>query len=209
MADWGSFFLSAPDHASAGSEPTTVTVPGNATEVVARATGTLISVAYADDNTVLVTMPSTASYDDMALAATQLQYIFGAFGTNDLGWLTVTAKGILGLADSSDVGPYPDYIPIVGFVTLTPSLARPIRLISSGEFLAVASITVSFDSDGELAFDGVKNVRLIAPQWTNLSNTTWVWNADIKPGPGQSWPAFSVTFTGTPGTVINLATLVG
>ncbi len=205
---WGSFFVSAPTHGSTGAAPTVVTVPGNATEVVARAAGAAFTVSYVDDNTVNLVMPETADFTDMETIANQLLYVFGTFGTDDLGWLTVTARGILGLADTSDPGSAPDYVPIVGIVTLTPSLSRPVRLISTGEFMPVAPVTVTFDSDGELAYDGIKNVRLIAPQWTNLSNTTWRWIADIKPGPGQSWPGFSVNFTGTPGTIINLATLV-
>jgi hypothetical protein len=127
----------------------------------------------------------------------------------DIGWLTVVASGIEALADSSDSGGSPDYNPLVGTVVLTPSTTRPLRVVSLGILIAVGPVTVVFDSEGELSYDGVKDVRLVAPQWPDLSNTEWRWQASVTPGPGQSWQPFSGSFTGAPGSTFNLATLLG
>lgn len=213
MAALGSFVLltsSAGTGGGGGALPSLVTVPGNAAAIVARAlaSSALFTATETDANTVELEFPTLLTLDDVFTLSNQLNYVFGVLGEDELGWLTVTAKGILGLADTSDAGVAPDYVPVVGTVTLTPGLSRPIRIISTGQFLAVSSITATFDSDGELAFDGEKNIRLIAPQWDQLSSTTWRWTADVRPGPGQNWQAFTVNFTGLPGDVINLASLI-
>lgn len=126
----------------------------------------------------------------------------------ELGWLTITAAGILGLADSADVGAVPDALPVVGSVTLTPSITKPLRINSSGQILFVGTINAVFDVAGVLSYDGVSNVRIIAPQWSDLSNTAWRWTADIRPGSGQNWTPWSVSFTGSPGETVNLSSLI-
>lgn len=192
-----------------GSGGSNVTVPGNAEDILTRAAGAIFTVEEVDDDNVTLILPAFLdSEDDIDTLSSQLMYVFGPVSGDELGWLTVTAKGILGLADSSDVGGDPDSIPVTGTVTLTPGISRPIRIISTGQFLAVAPVVVDFDEDGELAYDGIKTVHLIAPQWTDLSNTTWSWTADVRPGPGQTWQPFSVSFTGAPGDTVNLASLV-
>ena len=125
-----------------------------------------------------------------------------------LGWLTVSAAGIVGSADSNDTGLEPDYVPIVGTVTFTPTFTRPIRINSSGRFLAMATINARFDSNGILTYDDQVDCRLIAPQWTELSDTEWQWRANIVPGGGQSWNSFEVLFSGAPGDRVNLASFL-
>ncbi len=211
MADWGEFFVMNPTATGGegGGGGTTVGVPGNATAIVARAADADFDVVFVDANTVTLTIPSSvSSQDDMYNIATQLAYVFGVVSSGDLGWLTVTAKGILVLADSSDAGGAPDYIPVIGTVSLTPTLSKPTRRISTGEFVPAAPVVATLDSDGELSYDGQKNVRILAPQWSDLSNTTWRWAFEVRPGPGQSWSPFSGSFTGTPGTTINLSAFV-
>lgn len=214
MADLGTFFVVGGASAGPGGGgggaglPTTVTVPGNAAAIVLRAVGALFDATEVDADTVEVTFPSGLTVEQIFLMANQLNFAFGVLSEDELGWMTVTARGILGLADSADADLAPDYIPVVGTITLTPTLSRPIKIVSTGQFLAVASITATFDSDGELSYDGSKNVRIIAPEWPQLSNTTWRWTAEIRPGPGQNWQSFSVSFTGLPGDVVNLGSLL-
>lgn len=217
MVDQGSFVLLS---TFGGVQPTEVTVPGNAAAIVARAVAlpTLFTATVIDADTVMVTFPSELTVDQLFTLASQMTSSFHEVGEGELGWLTVTARGILGLADSADEGSAPDYIPVVGTVTLTPTrtptatptkgLLQPIRVISTGQFLVVATVTATFDSDGELSYDETKNVRLIAPKWDQLSDTEWEWRADIRPGPGQNWAGWSVHFSGAPGDVVNLASLL-
>ena len=208
MADLGTFVL-FPTSSGGGGEavPFAVDVPGNAVAIAARAvTATdLITVTADGTDSVEITWPVGATFEEMMEISSALSYIFGSVMEGELGWLTVEAKGILGFADSSDPGGAPDYVPVAGTVTFSASLSRPIRILSTGEFLAVAPISATFDSDGELSFDGEKDVRIIAPLWTGLSNTTWRWNFDVRPGPGQTWSPFSGNFTGSPGETVNIA----
>ena len=208
MASLGTFASVVALGGGGGGGAATVTVPGNALAIVARAAGTDITVTFVDPNTVTVGLPAAVGYEQMMLLATDLVYVFGTVAANELGWMTITAKGIEAIADSSDPGGAPDYNPVVGTVVLTPSLTRPIRVLASNQFISMAPITATFDSDGELSFDGQKNVRIVAPGWTGLSRTDWRWNAEVRPGPGQSWSSFSVSFTGLPGSIVNLATLL-
>lgn len=199
-------FAAGSSVSTAGS---TVAVPGNAAEVVARAGGSLLTVEEIDASSVSLILPTFIDSDEeIDEISSQLLYVFGPVADIDVGWLTVTAQGILGLADSSDASGVPDYIPVVGTVTLSPTITKPIRIISLTQFIALAPFTATFDSDGELSYDGIKNVRIIAPLWSDLSNTSWKWQADIRPGSGQSWGSFSGSFTGAPGSVFDLASLL-
>jgi hypothetical protein len=193
---------------SGGGAGTNVAVDGDATAVVARSGGSLFLLSAADANNVTLSMP--ADFDNISdadLFAAQLTYVFGSEAT-DLGWLTVTARGVQMYADTADAGGAPNHVPISGTVVFTPGLSKPVKRVSTNEILAIAGATASFDAGGELSFDGEEDIRLIAPQWTDLSNTTWKWTATFNPGPGQNWQSFSVVFTGTPGAVIDLGTLV-
>lgn len=125
-----------------------------------------------------------------------------------LSWLTVSAAGIVGSADSADAGKDPDYTPVAGTVTFVPTFSRPIRLISEQKFFAVAATSATFDSSGELTFDGGKDVRLIAPLWAELSDQTWKWRATVRPGGDQGWASFEIEFTGAPGDVVDLASFL-
>ena len=184
-------------------------VPGNGPDVVARGAGAIFSVEEVDDNTVALTLPDTFdAVADTNTITTQLAYVFGSSGDDELGWLTVIAAGILGLADSADVGGAPDYVPVVGTATLTPSIAKTLRSTSPSQFIGLVPLTATFDSNGDLSYDGVKDLRILAPLWTELSNTTWKWLVDVRPGPGQTWPGFSGSFTGAPGSVFDIATLL-
>lgn len=214
MAALGSFVVLTPSATSGGGGggalPTIITVPGNAAAIVARAleSEALFTATEVDSDTVEVTFPVGLTLEELFEMSNQMNYVFGTLGADDLGWMTVTAKGVLGLADGADTGPAPDYVAVAGTIEITSGLARPVRILSTGQFLVLSKISATFDSDGELFFGGNKNVRLVAPQWAQLSNTTWRWTAEFKPGPGQNWQSFSVTFTGLPGDVINLATLI-
>lgn len=207
MANLGSFVFGLLAGGGGGG-PMTIAVPGNAASVVARGTEVGVTVVSVDPNTVELVLPTEMTYVALQELLNELTYVFGSASGSELGWLTVTAKGILGMADSSDADAAPDYVPVAGIVTLTPSLSRPVRLLASGQFLAVSPIVATFDSDGELSLDGVKNVRIIAPQWTGLSRTDWRWSFEVRPGPGQSWSGFSGSFTGVRGALINLASFI-
>jgi hypothetical protein len=191
-----------------GGAGTAVATPDAASLVAPRAAGMLFSVVEADPDSVTLSMP--ADFDnlfDPGLFASQLTYVFGG-DVNELAWLTVSAHGKQLSADSADAGSDPDYAPIAGTVLFTPTLARPIRRLSNNDILGVAPALATFDAKGELTFDGGEDVRLLAPLWSDLSNTAWRWTATIQPAPGQSWRQFSVNFTGAPGAVINLGSLV-
>ena len=212
MANIGEFIVGYPSAAGGGTggdgTSTEVIVPGNADAIVARSMGMLVTVEKIDANHVTVGYPGGASLSQIRTIANQLSYLFGAPAVDEIGWLTVTAKGLLGYADGADEDSAPDYTPVVGQVVFTPELPGTIKLVTTNRFFAVAGVTATFDSDGELSYAGQKNIRLIAPQWSELSNKTWRWIASVQPGPGQSWTPFTVFFTGAPGAVINLATLL-
>jgi hypothetical protein len=191
-----------------GSSGTNVPVDGNATEIEARADGTIFSISETDPDMVVLTLPGSLSSADIPEMVEQLNDVFAPPSDPPSGWMTVVLSGIQAFADTSDVGGEPDTIPMSGTVTLTPGLSRPIRQISTRDFFAVAPTVAAFDGDGDLAYAGSKGVRLVAPEWTDLTNTSWRWTAEVRPGPGQTWDAFSVTFTGAPGETVNLADLV-
>lgn len=204
MPDLGSLFTLS--YGAVGSGSLNVVTVSDPDAVVARAVGSLITVDYGEDpGSVTFAFPSTLTAKIVSDISGQLNYIFSEPNPGDLGWMTITAKGIVGLADSADDGGVPDYIPVAGFATLTPTLSQPIRIIPTGQFLAVASVTATFDSDGELSFDGQKKLRVIAPKWTGLSKTDWSWAVEVRPGPGQSWSPFTTTVTGAPGSTVDLA----
>lgn len=191
-----------------GSSGTDVPVAGNAAEVESRAVGTIFTVEEEDPNLVVLTLPSELDSTDVPEMADQINDVFAPPSAVISGWLTVTAKGILVMADTADANGSPDYVPVAGTVTLTPNTTKPLRQLSTGDILLTSVVVATFDSNGVMSFDGVSDVRVIAPQWSDLSNTAWKWQAEVRPGAGQSWSAWSVSFTGAPGATVNLSSLL-
>lgn len=206
MTHRGSFVVL--ENSVSGGGEAIVAVPGNADVLVLRSEATAVDVIKVDDDHVTVALPAESDVTDFLNVLNQAIWVFGAPAEDEIGWIAVTAKGILGMADSSDEGPNPDYVPVTGTITLVPEVSGPIRLVSSGRFFAVAGLTCTFDSDGELSYDGGKNVRVVSPLWQELSNQDWRWVATVAPGFDQSWTPFTVPFTGAPGSVVNLANLL-
>lgn len=215
MAHLGTFIVGLPAYgAGTGSvepepvepEPTVITVPAGTAQAFAdrAAQNPYLDVTVMDPNTVsvLVTLPTTMTPEDFNAFSDSM--LFALSGDIPFGWFSITAKGVLGLADSGDSGSTPDYIPVVGTVTFFPSFAKPIKIVSQNAFLAISGAQATFDSDGELSYDGVKGVRLISPQWDDLSDNAWTWKAQVRPGPGQSWEGFDATFTAAPGATVDL-----
>ncbi len=207
MVARGSFVVFGGGSGGGGGEAI-VAVPGNSAQIVARAADTDVTVTALDADHVSVALPASTGIENFLDLMNQLIYVFGAPGEDEIGWITVSAKGILGMADSSDPGPNPNYVPVTGTITFVPEITGVVRLLTTGRFFAVAPVTCTFDSDGELSYDGGKTVRLISPLWSELANKAWKWTATVSPGFGQSWDAFVVQFTGAPGTTVNLASLL-
>lgn len=208
MADRGSFVVIGEGGAGGGGGEAIIAVPGNSAALLTRAGDTDVSLTSLDSDHVSVALPASTGIEGFLALLNQMIWVFGSPGDDEIGWLTVSAKGILGMADSSDAGPNPDFLPVTGTITFVPEVTGVVRLVSTGRFFAVAPVTCTFDGDGELSYDGGKSVRLIAPQWSELANTSWKWTATVSPGFGQSWDSFVVQFTGAPGSVINLASLL-
>jgi len=155
--------------------------------------------------TVVLTLPEAFTDDEVPELVSQLNEVFAPPTDITTGWLTLTAEGLQAYADTSDVGGAPDYVAVVGTVVLTPGLVKPIRRVTTGELFFPSAVTATFDSNGVLSYDGVADVRVVAPQWSELSRTDWKWTAEVKPGPGQAWQAWGASFSGAPGATINLA----
>lgn len=139
----------------------------------------------------------------------------------DIGYLTVTGRAVLGLADSNDAGGQPDQVAATATVTFTPVLGNVDSLVAVSDDLLVLpqAITCTLRSDGRLVppSDGVKappdpdaepEVHLIAPNQASLSYTGWSWQASFAPIQPQSWNPFRRVFSGAPGDTISLAQLV-
>ena len=205
MPNLGSFIVFAPTGGADVAPTNLVTVPGNAEDYIERAEGTGLVLTMVDENTLSIVLPDSEDPEAVLELATALQYVFTAPVSPDIGWFAVTAAGILGMADSSDADLAPDYVPVVGSVTFIPSFNRPIKIVSSNRFFAVTPTVAEFDSDGELSYQGGKQVRLISPVWDDLSSNDWSWTAQVRPGPGQSWEGFDVTaMRPAPGTTVDL-----
>lgn len=210
MASVGQFILGFPTSFSTGggggtAGATLVEVPGNAAEIVARSAGSGLTITEVGADSVEVVFPAEATANEMQDLAISLLQIFGAAAEPNIGWFTVTAKGMIGMADSSDAGSRPDYIPVLGTVTFFPNFALPIKIVSTNTFFSVGASQAVFDSDGELSFDGEKTIRLISPAWDDLSANDWQWVAQVRPGPGQNWQGWDASFTAAPGDTVDLS----
>ena len=133
-----------------------------------------------------------------------------------IGYITVVAKGLLGIADSSDADTKPDGVPLVARVEFTASNARPVIAIGENPqtIIPLAKITCDLDANGNLrppndgtdtGADASGSLRLVAPDGPGIDYTGWQWTAKFSPGPGQSrWQYFSITFGGTGGETVDL-----
>lgn len=141
---------------------------------------------------------------------------------SSVGFLTVTGRLVLGMGDSVDPGNEPDMLPAAGTVTFTPNLPGTFPLVSLADSLMIAPATVkaaldeagnivppSDGGDADPATGGTAGVFLVAPQQpTVLSNIDWTWTVSFAPATGQRWKPFSRSFTGKPGDVLDIATLI-
>lgn len=138
----------------------------------------------------------------------------------DIGYLTVSGKASLGLADSNDAGEQPDRVAATAIVTFTPLLGTQdvIVAVADDEIVMPQPIKCTLDSTGRLVppADGVgaapdpsapKYVQLIAPNQASLNYTGWSWRATFAPIAPQNWNPFSRVFTGAPGDTVSLAQL--
>lgn len=133
-----------------------------------------------------------------------------------VGYITVVAKGLLGIADSNDGGTQPDAVPLVARVEFTASNARPVVAIAEDPqvIIPLAKITCDLDANGNLrppndgtdtGADASGSLRLVAPDGPGIDYTGWQWTAKFSPGPGQSrWQVFTVTFGGVGGQTVDL-----
>lgn len=127
-----------------------------------------------------------------------------------IGYITVSAKGVLAGTDSNDAGSVPDAIPLSASVVISPSISRPIAsTLGDNTVIALGRINCTLDSSGILRppGDDTGEVRLIAPQQDSITIRDWTWKASFTPtlGTSQSWAAFDITFTGAPGEIVVLA----
>lgn len=112
--------------------------------------------------------------------------------------------------DSDDSGKAPDLIAVGGRVEITPSLTKPLRVLTVPPRV-VSHDTLKFNIDpdsGELIHqDGTVGVFLIDSRDPNLDPQDWTYTANVIPNKGRSW---SVTFRGPEegSTVVDLGTIV-
>lgn len=137
-----------------------------------------------------------------------------------VGYITVVAKGLLGIADSTDGSTQPDGVPLVARVEFVASNTRPVVAIGETPqvIIPLAKITCDLDASGNLRppNDGINtgadasgSLRLVAPDGPGIDYTGWQWRATFTPGAGQtSWQAFSVSFGGSNGATIDLGQML-
>lgn len=105
--------------------------------------------------------------------------------------------------DGSDLGLYPDWVPVVGSkFTLTPSVSGTLVHTNpfTGEKIAVTirPVEAVLNANGVLVSTLGLPVNIASGEDPNLSATGWVWRA-------VSQNFSPITFNGSPGTVVNLA----
>lgn len=129
-----------------------------------------------------------------------------------VGYITVTAEGLVGLIDSDDVGNQPDQSIMVATVELRPSITGPIVAVDEvgvKPLIAVDTVEVLLDASGVLrpTDDPVGNVRLVAPMQKSISPSNWIWTATFIPAATQDWEQFEVSFSGSPGDTVDLGSV--
>lgn len=133
---------------------------------------------------------------------------------DEVGWITVSGKGLLALADSTDPDSRPDARPMNGEVILSAvDLDGPVVALTSSTIVPIGTITAGFlegelrppknGEKGELDPEGALNI--VAPLQDELSHVGWLWEAWVKPGADAGWPEFRIRFTGAPGETVDLA----
>lgn len=130
----------------------------------------------------------------------------------DLSTFRVVGRFVRGVADATDDDQDPDVVPIAAAkITFTPSLNPPIfRIPGAAEPITVyqESIVATTDADGYLKVANDPNPGVILP-WgldPDIVPTGWTWSVVIDPIGNFPKRVFSIA--GTPGEVINLATVV-
>lgn len=141
---------------------------------------------------------------------------------DSIGYLTVTGRGVLGYADSADVGDQPDQVVAVATITFVPVVTGVDALVSLPDdmFIFPQTIKCSLNSNGRLvppadglssdpAPSAVTHVQLIAPRQDSLNFQGWSWLAKFSPpSSAAGWNPFQRAFTGAPGDEISLAQVI-
>jgi len=133
-------------------------------------------------------------------------------------YITIDARNMFGVADSTDPDPNPDLLPAVGTVAFTSSLKAPTTILSTQTILSLGTVIATIDGSGTLrppvdgqtasGFDA-DELRLICPNSPDLLDVGWTWTASFRPQQGQTWQAFTISgITGNPGDTVTLTTLL-
>lgn len=121
-----------------------------------------------------------------------------------VGWMTVDASVILGLADTSDAGEEPDAVAAIGSVLFTPPPeAAQLWVYDPGQILLLQQVAGVLTADGIVTSDGVP-IQLVAPVQDAISVQWWKWSAKFTPDASQSWQSFTTTFLGSPGDTVKI-----
>lgn len=123
-----------------------------------------------------------------------------------VGFLTLTGKVLLGLADSDDPGDQPDAGRLVANVTITPSIDYVVVVADESVIALPPRIQASLNAGGQLVApaDGKgepgtsTSLRLIAPDQPAIHRVGWRWVIDIAPVDGESFAAIQVFLSGGP-----------
>lgn len=125
-----------------------------------------------------------------------------------VGWLTVTGRSLLGIADSIDAGNVPDVLTPAANVTIKASIDRVV-VIADKTILNFPpdGITASLDAEGRLVApaDGIgvvgtsTNITLVAPDQSTISHVGWRWEITVRPADGKAFTPYEVYITGAPG----------
>lgn len=120
-----------------------------------------------------------------------------------VGYMTLTGKVLLGLADSDDDGEQTDASAAVATVTITPSIPGVV-VVADESVVRLTTIRAALNASGQLVApaDGQSTVgtstslRLIAPDQAAISEVGWQYVIDIAPVDGKSFTKFTVFLTG-------------
>lgn len=132
-----------------------------------------------------------------------------------VGYLTLTGKVLLGIADSDDPGEQTDATAAAANITITPSIPGFVVLADESVH-RLPAIRATLNASGQLVApaDGQSttgtstSIRLIAPDQASISEVGWRYTVDVAPADGKSFEKFTVYLTGAPNESKTLGGLI-
>lgn len=129
---------------------------------------------------------------------------------NPLTYGTVTGRFLAIVADAGDALENPDYVPLVGTVTLTPDLPYGLVLNASPVPATIIPrpIVVTLDVDGQIEWNGLDSINLLATDDPNVNPTDFTYTASFNLSiDGVTVPYGPFSFQLPGGTTVDLTTV--